>query len=477
MFSIRVRNGIPGLLNVAWAGLLGAALLAGCGGNDSDAAAQTPTTTPSVSAGTVTGFTSSAVIVNGMQYDKSAAKVLDDDDNVIAASALKLGMQVEIQCTEVNQTRNVGRAGRIAFGAAVVGTVDSVDAANNQVTVLGQTIQVSDGTVFGADISGGLAAVTAGQILAVHGLLDATSGVTTATRVDLKAAVNFFRLRGVVSELNDTDKTLRVGGQLVSFANVGERQLQKAALANGQVVRAVLETEQVNGQFVARSIKADRRFVADGNAVDIEGIVTQVTSATSFKLFGLPVDATNATFVNQANLKRGARVEVKGALVAGVLVATDVEVKLRGQKNVVQLQGAVEALDVQKKTFTLNGVKVFFGGNKVTFVGGAAADLVDGANVTVIGKQFFDGKIVKAQSIEFAVAEVVVDQVEGAIAALDATAKTFTVGTVKVDFSGAVTFVGGDATTLANDVNVLVKGTLSADGTVLTAQSIEFVVQ
>lgn len=474
MFSIRVRNAIPGLLAMAWAGLLGAALLAGCGGNDSDTAAPTPAPTASVSAGTVAGFTASAVVVNGMQYDKSSATILDDDDNVTTASALKLGMQVEIQCTEVNQARHVGRAGRIAFGAAVVGPVDAVDAANNQVTVLGQKIQVSDGTVFGADISGGLAAVAAGQILAVHGLLDAASGVTSATRVDLKASVNFFRLLGVVSELNDTDKTLRIGGQLVSFANLSARQLPGAALADGQVVRAVLETAQVNGQFVARSIKADRRFVADGNAVDLEGIVTQFTSATSFKLFGLPVDATNATFVNQADLKRGALVEVKGALVAGVLVATDVEVKLRGQKNAVQLQGAVEALDAQKKTFTLNGVKVFFGG-KVNFVGGAAADLVDGANVTVTGRQFFDGKVVKAQTIEFGQAAVVVDQVQGAIANLDATAKTFTVGTVTVDFSGAVTFVGVDAATLANDLNVLVKGTLSADGTRLAAQSIEVI--
>jgi hypothetical protein len=466
---------MAGLVKGALAAVLGTALLAGCGGNESDTPAPAPTTAASVSAGTVSGFTANAIIVNGMQYDKRAAQFLDDDDNATTASALKLGMQVEIQCTEVNQARGVGRAGRIAFGAAVVGPVDAVDAANNQVTVLGQTVQVSDGTVFGADISGGLAAVTAGQILVVHGLLDAASGVTTATRVDLKEAVNFFRLRGVVSELNEADKTLRIGGQLVSFANVPERQLQKAALADGQVVRAVLETEQVNGQFVARSIKADRRFVADGNAVDILGIVTQVTSATSFKLFGLPVDATNATFVNQAGLKRGALVEVKGALAAGVLVATDVEVKQRGQKNVVQLQGTVEALDAEKKTFTLNGVKVFFGGNKVTFVGGAAADLVDGANVTVTGKQFFDGKVVKAQSIEFAAPEVVVDQVEGAVANLDAAAKTFTVGAVTVNFSGAVTFIGGDEAALANDVNVLVKGTLSADGTVLTAQSIEFV--
>lgn len=479
MFSVRNRNGSSGLLNVAWAGLLSAALLAaGCGGNEGDTATPAPSASASVSLGAVTGFTSGAVVVNGIQYDKRAAKVLDDDDNTVSASALKLGMLVEIQCTEVNSTRQVGRAGNIAFGAAVVGPVDAVDAANNQVTVLGQTIQVSDGTVFGADISDGLAGVTEGQILAVHGLLDAASGVTTATRVDLKAKVNRLRLLGVVSEFNDTDKTLRIGGQLVSFADVPERQLQKAALADGKVVRAALETEQVDGRFVARSIKADRRFVADGSAVDILGVVSQFTSATSFKLFGVPVDATNANVVNPEGLKRGAVVQVKGSLAAGVLSATDVEVKQRGQKNVVQLQGTVEALDAQKKTFTLNGVKVSFGGNKVSFVGGALADLVDGANVRVTGKQVAAGKVVKAQSIEFAQEPppvVVLDQVEGEIAGLDAAAKTFTVGTVTVDFSGAVTFVGVDEATLANGLNVLVKGTLSADGTKLAAQSIELV--
>ena len=473
MFSLRARNGTPGLLNVAWAGLLGVALLAGCGGNDSDTAAAS-SGRATVSTGTVTGFTSQAVLVNGKQYDKSSAQVLDDDGNVTSKSALKLGMQVEIQVAELNQVRGVGRAGRIAFGAAVVGPVDAVDAGSNQITVLGQTIQVSDGTVFGEDISDGLGAVTTGQIVVVHGLLDATSGVSSATRVDVKDSVNAFRLRGVVSDLSEADKTLRIGGQLVSFADVPAGKLAEAALADGQVVRASLETEKVNDQFVARSIKADKRFVADGAAVDIEGIVTQFTSTTSFKLFGLPVDATGATFVNEAALKRGARAEVKGSLVAGVLVATDVEAKQRGQKNVVQLQGTVEALNVKKKTFTLNGVKVSFRGN-VSFVGGAAADLVDGANVTVTGLEFCDGKVLKAQSIEFAAAEVVLDQKQGTVANLKVDVKTFTLDTVTVDYSGTVTFVGLAEAELADGKEVLVKGTLSADGATLAAQSIELI--
>jgi hypothetical protein len=456
--------------------LLSATLLAGCGGSDDDAA-PAPKTGANVSAGTITGFSANSIIVNGTQYDKREAQVLDDDGSAISAAALKLGMQVEVQSSGNDPKRGVGRAGLIAFGAAVVGPVEAVDADGRQMTVLGQTIQLSDGTVFGAEIPGGLADVKEGQILSVHGLLDAASGVTTATRVDLKASVNLFRLRGVVSELNADDKTLRIGGQLVNVADVPARQLEKAALADGQVVRAVLKTERVNDQLVARSINPDRRFVEDGKAVDIEGVVTQFTSATEFKLSGLLVDAGNATtYVNRARLKRGARVEVKGSLAGGVLTADTVNVKVRGRRDVIQLQGELETLDGATKSFTLNGVRVFFGGKKVTFVGGDAARLADGVGISVTGNLLFNGQVVDARSIEFtAPPPVVVDQAEGAVANLDAAAKTFKVGDVTVNFGDAVMFIGGDATELADGVNVLVKGTLSADGAVLTAQSIEFI--
>lgn len=460
---------------MAGAALLGATLLAGCGGSD-DEAAPAPQAGADVSAGTITGFSANSIIVNGVQYDKRGAQVLDDDGSVMPAAALKLGMQVEVQSRGNDPRRGVGRAGLIAFGAAVVGPVDAVDADGKQITVLGQTVQLSDGTVFGAEIPGGLADVKEGQILSVHGLLDAASGVTTATRVDLKASVNLFRLRGVVSELNADDKTLRIGGQLVNVAEVPARQLEKAALADGKVVRAVLKTERVDDQLVATSIKPDRRFVEDGQAVDIEGVVTQFTSAAAFKLSGLPVDAANATtYVNRARLKRGARVEVKGSLADGVLTADTVNVKVRGRRNVIQLQGELETLDGATKSFTLNGVRVFFGGRKVTFVGGDAAQLADGVGIAVTGNLLFNGQVVDARSIEFTAPPVVVDQAQGSVANLDVAAKTFKVGDVTVDFGGAVMFIGGDAAKLADGVNVLVKGTLSADSAVLTAQSIEFI--
>jgi hypothetical protein len=399
MFTLRasVGSGIKTVL----AGLLGAALLvAGCGDGGGDEAVPEPVPAGggSVSVGTIEGTAPTWVDVNDVRFDKQATEVLDEDDQPTTVEALKLGMQVEIEARAVDRPNAAGRAARIAINSSVVGPVDAVNVAAKQVQVLGQTIQVSDGTVF-AGINGGLEGVAVGNLVNVFGLLDAASGVTTATRVELRQAVNFFRLRGVVSQVDVAAKTLRVGNQLVNLSKL--RALRGLAQANGKVVQTVLEKQQVNGQFVARAIAGDRRFVADGKAVDIESIITQVTSNTVFKLSGLPVDASNAQFVNQQDLRVGARTAVRGALQAGVLAATNVVVRGGGQQRNVAVQGQVAELDAAANTFKLRGVTIEFGRAGVDFVGGNAAALVNGTNVLVTGKVSANGTRVAAQRIQF----------------------------------------------------------------------------
>lgn len=396
MFSVKIRvnSGMPVIKGVM-AGLFGMALLAGCGGSEEDASVQEPAA-ESASVGTIDDTGSNSVLISEAQLDLQTAEALDDDDQ----PATVAGMQVEIETATAGNNGAVERAARVAFGTAVVGSVETASAAANQIKVLGQTIAVSSGTVFDTDIKGGLAGVTVGSILEVHGLLDAATGVTSATRIDLRKAADFLLLRGVVSQVNMANKTLRVGGQLVNLAKLSARNLQALVQANGKVVRAVLEAKQVNGQFVARVVQSDCRFVANGKAVDIENIVTQYTSNALFKLSGLPVDASKAVFVNPANLKVGARVQVRGALVAGMLVATNVNVRLAEQKNVVK-QGTVAALNTTAKTFTLNGVKIDFSGSGVVFARGNAAALANGERVIVNGKASADGTHVVAQRIQF----------------------------------------------------------------------------
>ena len=293
MISTRVGlSGARPMIKGVLAGLIGAALLAGCGGSEDDESAisePVQTEAQNLSIGTVEGTADTWVAVNGVRFDKQTTEVVDEEGEPVSVEALQIGMQVEVAANAVNRNNGVGAAARIAFGTAALGAVEAVNAAAEQIKVLGQTIQVSDGTVFGG-IAGGLAGVKVGALVNVHGLLDASTGVTSATRVDAVRASNRFALRGVISEVNVAAKTLKVGAQLISLAKL--RSLNGLANANGRVARVLLETQKVNGQLVARAIAPDNRFVKDGKVVDIESIVTEVSSSTTFKLFGLPVDAS-----------------------------------------------------------------------------------------------------------------------------------------------------------------------------------------
>ena len=78
---------------------LGAVLLAGCGGSSDDSSSTQASAT--VTAGTIEGFDSgTSIVVNGLMFDSTSAKVVDDDDRSSSRSALKLGMEVEIQSAQ-----------------------------------------------------------------------------------------------------------------------------------------------------------------------------------------------------------------------------------------------------------------------------------------------------------------------------------------------------------------------------------------
>jgi hypothetical protein len=112
------------------------------------------------------------------------------------------------------------------------------------------------------------------------------------------------------------------------------------------------------------------------------------------------VDAINATFVNEAALAKRARVNVTGALVDGVLVATTVTVRDTASHGKVTLSGTVSALDTAALTFVVNEATVSHS-SSTNFVSGAAADLIDGVDVKVKGSLSSDGTTVVASRITF----------------------------------------------------------------------------
>jgi hypothetical protein len=386
-----------GALRAGMAALAAVLLAAACGGGSSDM----PKSGSAFTQGTITGFGS--VIVNGVRFDDSAAQVMDDDGQPHARGDLKLGMTVDVDSSDIDRGSNSAKANRIRFGAAIVGPVSAISTATTPqtLTVLDETVEVGSTTVFDNSLVGGIAAITVGDILEVHALFDAASGHYLAKRIEPDPAATVFKVRGIIASLDTTAMTFMVGGALIDFSGVPAVGLPK--LANGLKVRVRLQTAKNSaGAWVAISIQADQREMEDRDKAEVHGTITDFTSTTTFSVNGLPVDASKAAFPDgTAGIVKGAMVEVEGALVNGVLVATKVELENEHQENNVnELHGTISNLDTTAQTFVVRGVTVHYGATTV-FKDGAQANLANGAMVEVKGMLSADGTSVQAASIEF----------------------------------------------------------------------------
>jgi len=372
-------------------------LLVACGGgSNSGPTGVTPAASKTFAMGRISGFGS--VVVNGVHYDDTHAIVKDEDGEAHSRNDLRLGMVVEVEAGEIGEADNVrsATAQNISFSSLMRGPIESVGVGT--VVVLGQTVHVSATTVFDESLVGGLAALKAGSVIRIYGTLDSVTGVYTATRIEPEAGAESYRLRGRVSALNPAAKTMTIGAALIDVSSVTLPEGLKA----GSLVRVKLQTTQVNGALVASSVKPGLFEPQDHDHSEVEGTITDFTSVASFSVDGLPVDASKAAFEDgTAGIVKGARVEVEGAIVNGILMATKVELKSdrQDQQEGFDIEGAIASIDIVKSTFTIRGVTVSYAGS-VTFSGGSAADLKLGRKVEVRGALSADGVTLNATELK-----------------------------------------------------------------------------
>lgn len=385
-----------------WARALGIALaLVGCGGGvDSGGTGVTPA---SYANGPITGFGS--VIVNGVRFDDTTATVTDDDGLARSRDDLRLGMTTEVRGSAItvdSAGANVSTARSIAFASDLLGRVDSVDAANNRLVVLGQTVIVAATTVFDdSTVAGGLVALAPGDVVEVYALLDVATSQYQATRIERKGAVTQFRLRGVVSQLDTVARTFNIGTERMSYAGFGGTL--PAALANANVVRLRLQTTQVAAAWPLAAVSNGSQAPDDLDDVRLKGLISAFTSATQFSVNGVPVDASGIT--PPAGLALSVRVEVEGTMRGGVLVARGVELESSGGggSETFELRGSITSVDAATLSFVLRGVTVEYtlSGTPTDFRDGTAANLVVGANVEARGVLSANGTRLAASRITF----------------------------------------------------------------------------
>ena len=299
-------------------------------------------------------------------------------------TSLKLGMVAEVSGTipPASTSATAGTATNINVQSAVVGLVSAVDLVNQRLTVLSLTVQVDQNTIFEGVNS--LANLGIGNRVEVYGLPQPESKAVLATRV-IALAPNVgapVELLGVATNVTAFQFTLQ--GIAVSTAGVSAVTTPTGTVPG---TTSIVENTRVRvlGSYAAttNSIAASQIVAGipvtrnDGAIIVLDGIVQSLVANGRFRLNDTDVETTVG---NAATATVGSRVQVKGRKTAGVLTATDFRRIAAGERMLYAVQGDV-ANFVSTVNFTLRGE--FINASTATFVGGSAANLVNGRTVRV----------------------------------------------------------------------------------------------
>jgi hypothetical protein len=388
-----LKQHLKSLIAGAAIGLVAA--IAACGGGTTAGVGSGGTGAFSVTAyseGTITGFGS--VIVNGSRYDDTAATVRDED-GPRSRSDLKLGMVVAVDGKV--DSNNLASASDIRFDSALLGPVSAVSTSSKTFTIIGQIVQVDDSTVFGPSLAQGFTSIAANDVLEVHGFLNAAANTLQATLIERKSDPTKYKISGVIKDLQTNTNTLLIGNESFSFADIG-----LGSLTNGNLIKLRLLPLAPTGtaSWVVTGYSMENRSSSSQERAELEGLITQINSPTQFSVSNILVDTSNASFPDgNATVAVGNRIEAKGKLVNGVLIAQEVKAESRGNKE-IELKGTLSGLDTNAKTFVLRGITVSFS-PPVEYDKGTEASLTNGANIEVKGKLIAGTATVKAGSIKF----------------------------------------------------------------------------
>ncbi len=390
---------MPGRRPLLWLWACCVLSLAACGGGEGGGVGEGGTGGPRIySSGQVTALSDTSVGVDGVEYDRRQAQLVDGFGQAAQAERLALGAWVEVEGTTQDDGRS-GTAETIRLQPAARGVVAGVDPSNGQITVLGSPVRYDGATL--VDGVGGAAEVQAGDFVEVHGALGDDALTVQASRIEKlpppseggASAEQRFELKGEVSQLNSAAQTMRVGGQKVSFA---QARITVKALAAGRVVRVSAGAPPApDGTWAVDRVVDDRVLSGDVPWVYAQGVVRAWAAGPVFALEGLPVDARQAQKRGLVT-GNGLRVAVVGSLQAGVLVARAVSVFEPGEPVVFVMSGQVKKYS-SLSDFRIGGVRV--DASRAQVSGGRAADLAEGRKVRVKGR--VQGQALVATTLEF----------------------------------------------------------------------------
>jgi Domain of unknown function (DUF5666) len=303
----------------------------GSGGTGGGLTPTTPTTQAATVTGPITGFGS--VIINGVKFDDSATSIVDRRGSAVARSVLKLGMVVTVN-GQIQSDNVTGVANAIVLKSELQGPISSIDKATNQLVVLGVDVMVNANTLYENATS--FAELAANDLVEIYGIRNPQTQLITATRIERKPLAGlggyFVGRVGSNDSVNKTF-TLNTSSTPVTVSYASAQLLPATATLSPNAFVFIESTNFTARPIVATRIDVIADFLAPTTGrLEIDSIVSNYTSAASFKLDGFTIDASSAIFArgDPTQITNGVRVEAKGQVVNSVLKADVIKVYLPG---------------------------------------------------------------------------------------------------------------------------------------------------
>lgn len=324
-----------------------------------------------VSSGSVTGFGS--VFVNGVEFETDSATLYDVDGDIDGVQAdLAIGMIVKV-AGSINANGVSGTATSIIFDDELQGPVSGIQGTydvKRSFSVLDITVIMDSGsTTF--DVSDDVIApppifdfdtIRDNNNVEISGFFD-SSGNLQATRVELKEIdfvenSSIVEVKGITANVNIGDRSFNLGSDpgslFVDALDATLEDLPNDELVNNQLVEVKGTFTTITNTIKATKVEAEDDSIDDTNEFELEGLISgYVNKNTIFNIGSISVDASKATFEpTTLVLEDNLRVEAEGAVVDGVLIATEIE--LEGGE--IKIHADVTFVDPGSSTFTVTPV-------------------------------------------------------------------------------------------------------------------------
>jgi hypothetical protein len=341
-----------------------------------------------ISSGTISGFGS--VFVNGVEFEVDSATFDIDGNPDGVESDLAIGMVVQVNGT-INDDGVTGTATSISFDEELQGPVSAVgatdaDGIKRSLTILGLTVIIdSSSTTFDIDNDSIPAStvfdfdtIVVNNNVEVSGFFD-TNGDLQATRIELKDidfdSSNVIEVEGIITGLSGTTFSLDNFGSLMINAATASLDDLPNGLEDGQLVEVKGNLDAGATTLTATRVEGEDNSADDTDEFELEGIITDYVNDSNFKIGGITVDAGNPNVTREPLsliLENDAHVEVEGAIVNGILIATEVA----SEGGDIKVHANVTSIDVLTNTFEVSPIS----GQAITVTVTTSTQLEDEVN-------------------------------------------------------------------------------------------------